>query len=226
VVPDSVVGLLVLVVAVLPGLVYTLAFERQAGAYGVTLADRTLRFIGVSAIFHIIVGWPEYWLYRVVLHGGQRVLTAQFAALWLAGVAALVGPAVAGTALGRLYGSRRARPRWQQRMVALLTGPDLEPRAWDAFFSERPTTYLRVLMPDGKMVGGLFASRSYAAGFPQDPDLLLEQAWSVNPATGELEAPLGYPLYVPAGQIRLMEIVRPQGVAEQGGASAGQREGD
>src|SRR4029453_13416019 len=47
-------------VAVLPGLAYTLAFERQAGAYGVTLADRTLRFIAVSAGFPPLAAWPGY----------------------------------------------------------------------------------------------------------------------------------------------------------------------
>ena len=64
--PSTVVGLLVLVVAVLPGLAYTLMFERQAGSYGVALADRTLRFAAASAVFHLLLGWPEYGLYRIV----------------------------------------------------------------------------------------------------------------------------------------------------------------
>jgi len=58
--PDTSVGVLVLVLAVLPGLIYTLAFEREAGDYEATFADRTLRFIAVSAVFHVIAGWPEY----------------------------------------------------------------------------------------------------------------------------------------------------------------------
>ena len=220
-VPSTVVGLLVLAVAVLPGLMYTLAFERQAGAYGVTFADRTFRFIAVSAVYHLIAGWPEYGLYRFALSDRHAVLTAQFALLWVAGIVGVLAPLVCGRVLGRLYATRSSGTEWQQRLVHLVAGPDLAPRAWDDFFSERPTTYIRVLTLDGNLVGGLFASRSYAAGFPQEPDLLLEEAWRVNAETGELESALGYPLYIPAGQIRLMEIVRPEDDEQRGGTPGG-----
>jgi len=70
-------------------------------------------------------------------------------------------------------------------------------------------TYLRVRTTDGTLLAGLFASRSYAAGFPNDPDLLLEKAWSLKD-DGQLDEPLGYPLYVAKGQIAWLEIVPPQ----------------
>jgi hypothetical protein len=46
--PTSLVALGIILIAVLPGAVYTWAFEREAGSYGVTLADRTLRFLAAS----------------------------------------------------------------------------------------------------------------------------------------------------------------------------------
>jgi hypothetical protein len=226
VLPSTAVGLLLLVVAVLPGLTYTLAFERQAGSYGVTLADRTLRFIAVSAVFHVIAGWAEYWVWRSTLGHGGRILSGEFAVLWLAAVLLLVLPAVTGTLVGQVYVHREDRPLWQQGVLRWTIGPELAPRAWDDFFSERPATYLRVRTVDGTTHAGLFASASYASGFPQEPDLLLEDAWSIDPDSGELLESLGYPLYIAPGQIAWMEIVPPQrsgsghGATEAGSDSA------
>ena len=209
-IPETALGLLLLVVAVLPGLTYTLAFERQAGAYGVTLADRTLRFIAVSAVFHVLAGWPEYWVWRSTLGEPGKILAGEFAILWVAAVLLLMLPAVAGSVIGQVYVHRDTRPRWQREVLRWTIGPELAPRAWDDFFSDRPATYLRVRTVDGTTHAGLFASASYAAGFPQQPDLLLEETWSVDPDNGELLANLGYPLYIAPGQISWMEIVPPQ----------------
>jgi hypothetical protein len=207
-------------VAVLPGLVYTLAFERQAGGYGVTLADRTLRLVVISAVFHLVFGWPEYALYRWALRSHESVLVGQFAALWTGILLIILVPAVMGTVVGGLYRTRKNRRGWdrirkrltpqrERQLLRLLLGPDPAPRAWDDFFSERPATYIRVRTSDGLLLAGLFADRSYAAGFPQQPDLLLEEAWEVD-ETGRLVRPLGYPLYVAAGHIAWLEIVRPE----------------
>lgn len=207
-IPDTAVGLLLLVIAVLPGLAYTLAFERQAGAYGVTLADRTLRFTAVSATFHLVAAWPEFWVYRTAL--GDRVTAGDFAILWVAAILLLGLPAATGTLVGQVYVHRDDRPTWQRDLLRWTIGPELAPRAWDDFFSDRPSTYLRVRTVDGTTHAGLFASQSYAAGFPQAPDLLLEEAWSLDSETGVLLHPLGYPLYIAPGQIAWMEIVPPQ----------------
>lgn len=53
-----------LVAAVLPGAMFTYGFERQAGAFGVTLADRVLRFVAVSVVFDLAYAWPAYLLHR------------------------------------------------------------------------------------------------------------------------------------------------------------------
>jgi hypothetical protein len=110
VLPDTVLGLLLLVVAVIPGLTYTLASERQAGAYGVTLADRTLRFIAVSVVFHLIAAWPEYWVWRMTLARGGELDAGDFAILWGAAVLLLILPAVTGTLVGHVYVHRDETP--------------------------------------------------------------------------------------------------------------------
>jgi hypothetical protein len=221
--PSTIVGLFIVVVAVLPGVVYTLSFERQASGFGVTLADRTLRFIAVSVVFHLVFAWPEYGLFRATLADhdpSDPILTGQFTLLWFAAAAIVVLPAIAGTIIGGPYRTRTTRSGWcwirrglrlseerERKLLKIVLGPDPAPRAWDHLFSERPDIYVRVRTTDGKLMAGTFAKRSYAAGFPNDPDLLLEEAWSLKP-DGALDKRLGYPLYIAAGQIAWLEIVR------------------
>jgi hypothetical protein len=206
-VPTTTTALVILAVAVLPGSVYTWAFERQAAAFGVTLADRVLRFVAVSLVFDLLYAWPAYGLYRLVF-AGHGLRAAQFAVLWAGTVVGVTLPALAGSTVGGLYATRSTRNGWlwvrrrlpPEREATLLTralGRDPAPRAWDRLFLERASVYLRVRLRDGPWVAGLFASGSYAGGFPNEPDLFLEQAWEID-ADGVLGAgPLGYAVYIP-----------------------------
>jgi hypothetical protein len=216
--PSSVTAVLIVIVAVLPGCMYTWAFERQASAFGVTFADRTLRFVAISLLFHLALGWPEYGLYRFALTTDD-FLVGQFAAAWLAALIVMLLPLTVGTVLGGLYASRISRDGWsrvrrlltvdrENRMIKVALGRTPAPRAWDDLFSGRPSAYLRVRTVDGTWLAGRFADRSYAGGFPHDKDLLLEEAWQIDPADGVLgEEGLGYPVYISAEQIGWLEIV-------------------
>lgn len=216
--PASVLALGIVILVIVPGSMYTWAFERQSSGYGVTLADRTLRFLAVSLLFHLIVAWPEYWLFRFVQRPDPA--SGQFAAAW-AGVLALVAlPALVGTTLGGLYATRSTRSGWAfvrrwlppERETALLKlalGRDPAPRAWDDIFSERPNVYLRVRLTDDSWIAGRFADRSYAGGFPHDTDLHLEEAWEILPDGTLGDRGLGYAVYVPASAISMIEIMTP-----------------
>jgi len=222
--PVSLIALAVVIIGVIPGSMYTWAYEREASAFGVTLADRTLRFIAISLLFHLFLGWPEYALYRFAL-AGPRFAVGQFAATWAAVLLVVALPAVIGTLLGGLYATRNSREGWavirsrlsperEGRLLRLALGRTPAPRAWDDLFSDRPTMYLRVQTTDGTPVAGLFADDSYAGGFPHDTDLFLEDAWDLT-ADGSFGQSLGYPVYIPAGQIARMEIVSPLNGAEE-----------
>ncbi len=227
--PDTVSGFLIVLIFVLPGSVYTWAYERQNSAYGVTFTDRVLRFIAVSVIFHLVLAWPEYALYRVAVAGREEVLTGQFALLWVGLLILVAVPATLGTILGGLYATRTDRTGWnwirrhvsaetEQRLLNLALGRTPAPRAWDDFFSERPSAYLRIRLEDDKWLAGKFAAGSYAGGFPHDTDLYLEEAWEVDQVTGALgNVALGYPVYVPAASIRWIEVVAEQGNGQEGG---------
>lgn len=219
--PTSIVALGIVIIAVLPGSMYTWAFERQVSAYGVTLADRVLRFIAISLIFHVILGWGEYWLFRAAF-AGEEFGGGQFAAAWLAVTLLVAVPAIAGTITGGLYATRSDReeewawlrrglsPEREDRVLQFLLGRAPAPRAWDNLFSDRPNLYVRIETTDGTPLGGRFADNSYAGGFPHEPDLYLEEEWALD-EDGNLTQGLGYPVYIPSGQIARMEIVPQQG---------------
>lgn len=215
--PSSTVGLLILVAGLLPGASYTWAFERQAGSYGVSLADRTFRFIAVSLFFHLLLGWPEYWLYRIAFSSFHHFGAGQFAAAWVGTLLITSLPAIVGTAVGRLYVTRRKVVGYKRlssvlssKPVRLLLGSERAPRAWDDLFSERPTFYVRLRTTNGSWLAGLFADQSYVGAYPNDGDLYLEQAWSLDDKTMALgRCPLGYSLYIPSSQIAWLEIIRP-----------------
>lgn len=219
-IPSSVMAAGILLLAVLPGAAYTWALERQVGSFGVALADRSLRFFGSSVVFHAVLAWPEYGLYRLFLEGQPDVRGA-FAALWGAIVMLLVIPFAVGSLLGGLYRTRSTRDQWswvrhqiapdrEQALLRFALGHDPAPRAWDHLFSTRESTYLRVLTTGGNWIGGGFADASYAGGFPNDADLLLEETYSLDPDTADLVQPLGYPVYIPASHIARIEIIAPQ----------------
>lgn len=217
-VPSTAVGLLIVLVFVLPGSVFTWAVERQTSAYGVTFADRVFRFIAVSVIFHLVLAWPEYALYRAAVAGRDEVLTGQFALLWVGLVLLVALPALIGTLLGGLYATRTERNGWgplrrwltpagEARLLTVALGRTPAPRAWDNFFSERPTKYLRVRLADDTWASGRFADASYAGGFPHEADLYLEEAWDVDDDGTLGTTGLGYALYLPADTIKWFEVV-------------------
>lgn len=230
-VPSTAPGLFILLVVVLPGSVYTWAYERQTSAYGVTLADRFLRFVAVSVIFQLLLAWPEYGVYRLAVIRHHHVLSGEFAVLSAGAVLLVALPAVVGTVLGGLYATRTARVGWpwirahvsastEARILRVALGRTPAPRAWDNLFSERPNVYLRIRLATDKWIAGRFAEASYAGGFPNDADLLLEEAWAVDPDTGDLgNTGLGFPLYIPAATIDWIEVIAEQ-LVEEGHAHA------
>jgi hypothetical protein len=94
--------------------------------------------------------------------------------------------------------------------VRLLLGSERAPRAWDNLFSERPTFYVRLRATNGSWLAGLFADQSYVGAHPNDGDLYLEQAWSLDENKALGRGPLGYSLYISSSQIAWLEIIPAQ----------------
>src|SRR4051794_26011104 len=192
--PGTFNALIILVVAFVPGAAYVWAFERQAGPYGVTLADRMMRFLAASIVVHLFFGWFEYLAWRSALRHDDNLDVAQFAMLWASALVVIGTPTLVGWALGSLYATRNARATQHERLrrVLHLDGEDgapreahlLEmalgrapaPRAWDHLFGSSPSALIRMQLQSGGWVGGFFGSESYASSYPETSgDIYLEQ---------------------------------------------------
>ncbi|MEP6695993.1 MAG: DUF6338 family protein [Pseudonocardiales bacterium] len=173
--PSTFQALAVLILALLPGALYTWAFERQAGAWTIKTSDRVLRFVGASALLQVLATPVIYQLYRkFVVTGWLREGRPLPWWVWLF-VAAFVGVPVA---LGRLVGTAaHNRTRWGR----WFAGEHPAPRAWDNLFStEDLTGWVRLRMKsEATWILGAYGSasdgslRSYAAGYPHPQDLYL-----------------------------------------------------
>lgn len=189
--PSTLAGPAIVLVAVLPGALYTWAFEREIGRWGVGLSDRLLRFLGVSALFLATLAYPAHYVWRNYLHvrsedGIVTNLVLEGADLpgWLYLVP--LGYVAVPIALGSLAA---VAVRKKSSIARVLVGADPAPRAWDFLFSEHPHGVIRLrLKEDRGWVGGLFRDDSYTAGYPEEPqDLYLEETYEMR-TSGEFAA--------------------------------------
>lgn len=142
----------VLVVALLPGALYVWSFERQAGAWGIRLADRLFRSVGFSAVIHALFAPVTYALWDRFIRSGRLSSGEAPFALWLVPLVYVVLPVAAGWLIG--WGTR-SRKAWAK----LFTGPDPAPRAWDHLFGSTPDGWIRLRLKSGIWLGGAFVRR-------------------------------------------------------------------
>jgi hypothetical protein len=150
---------------------------------GIKLVDRILRFVGVSAVLHVILLPVTYRLWIDYVQSGRIAQGDVPLFVWPVLILYVAAPIAAGTLIG--WGTR-GRRHW----AGWFTGPDPAPRAWDHVFGGLPDGWIRLRMKTGSWLGGAYATRpdgtrSYAAGYPEDQDLFLIEAFDVDPDTGE-----------------------------------------
>lgn len=54
------------------------------------------------------------------------------------------------------------------------------PRGWEYFLTKRKCFFILFHMKGGKLLGGFFGSDSFAATYPQEPEIYVEKAWRVD----------------------------------------------
>jgi len=178
-------GLLVAVLALLPGAAYTFALERVTTGYGISFSDRLVRFLAASAVMHALLAVGEYWVYRYLVV--ERRLVNGTANLWLLEVLALayvLGPIVVGSVVG--WGHKKHK-KWG----TLLVGAAVEPRAWDYLWRRADRAIVRIKLKSGIWLAGYRGEapngrRSYASAHPEEGDLYLPLSFIINPSSGEL----------------------------------------
>jgi hypothetical protein len=169
-------ALAVALLAMLPGGLYTWAYERRAGAWGIGLSDRLFRFVGASALFHATTASLTYELYREFVHSGRLERAEPLPpGVWSVPVLYVLVPVAVGWSIGEAV---RARKPWALH----FTGPSPAPRAWDHLFSTRDLEgWVRIMLHSGEWIAGAYAKkenstlRSYAAGYPEAQDLYLAE---------------------------------------------------
>jgi hypothetical protein len=186
----------VLVLALLPGALYTWGLEQETGGWGLGASDRLLRFVGSAAIFHAFAAPLTWWLYASFVETGRLGDADLPAWATVLPLFYVVVPSVAGRVVGAAV---RRRAAWSR----ILVGDAPAPRAWDAIFSSGRSGWVRIRLKDsdagvnGWLLGafapapstststsGSAGPDSYAAGFPNDQDLYLADTAEVDPATG------------------------------------------
>jgi hypothetical protein len=205
-VPASLTALVLVVVAVVPGACFVWGFEetrkRRVGDINFEgdrrpPGERMVLFVVATVTYHLLVGWPEYLLWREHLSGADSFTPGRFALVWGALAAALVIPALAGLAVGSLWPHALRGDPWRQALTAV--GP----------------CYMRVRLPEGDIVAGRFGIESWA-GLGPTRDLYLEEAFEVR-QDGSLGSGLGFPLFIPGEQVRAVDFVPAETDGTDGG---------
>jgi uncharacterized protein DUF6338 len=164
-VPSTLEGLLVLVLAVLPGALAVFAFERLAGRYAIGFGDRVLRFIAATAFLQLIMAPLAYlvWFENIRDHPSDEKLSV---CVWVAAIAYVAFPMALGAVLGWRY---TQGGEWVKYLGA---NP---PTAWDSLFYGRPRGWVLIRLKSGRWIGGLFDESNYAGGYPEPADLLIDE---------------------------------------------------
>lgn len=182
---DTFQALGVTLVAILPGASYMFAFERVAGGFGVSLADRIFRFLAASAVFAALSFGPGLVLYRDFVVTG-RLARGELSVwpAWAVVIAYVALPTVIGSALGAAH---KAGTTWAR----VLLGESPEPRAWDYLWRRTTKGVVRMRLTSGTWLAGFYATwdglRSYAAGYPESGDIFLAVQLAVDAESGEFE---------------------------------------
>lgn len=179
-------ALAVALLALLPGASYTFAYERLVGGFGVSLADRLVRFLAASALFAGLFSGPALILYRDFVVPG-RLGRGDVSPLMfeLTVLAYVLLPTLVGSLVG--YGQKHG---W--RPVQAVVGDAPQPRAWDFLWRPGAQGVVRLKLKSGTWLGGVFGTtvagqRSYAAGYPEREDLYLSLQVRVDALTGAFE---------------------------------------
>jgi hypothetical protein len=186
--PSTLQALGIVLLAVLPGALATLAYERHRPGRTVDSAERVVRFVGVTLLVSPIAFLLAYPVWREVLHrpalaaDGRRIYVNDLAngdaSKWwsLVVVAYVVIPVLLGLLAGAVV---KAYVEQKPERIKRSLGANLT--AWDVIFLEGGPIVIAARLRSDVWVAGLFGSRSYAsAPAVKNKELLLEEEYEVD----------------------------------------------
>jgi hypothetical protein len=63
---------------------------------------------------------------------------------------------------------------FKKRTISLI------PKSWDYYFSKRECCFMLIHLNNGKIIGGLYGTDSFASSYPEKEDLYLQEVWKVD----------------------------------------------
>jgi hypothetical protein len=166
---------------VLPGFVTLLIGERT---HVVRVRDRSPFELLLIATYYSVVCWVivglATWPFELTRSDLQRMYRQEeLGELALLGLLALLGVPVVVATVERLWRrSRTVRP-WLLRRLRIHEGHAI-PTAWDDVFRRGRPAMVRVVLTDGRVVGGYYGSQSFAPYAAEGQDLMLESRWELD----------------------------------------------
>ena len=197
----TLLSLIIIWLAVLPGVLFIWAFEMLAGRWTTGIRGGLLRSVGYSAVFHILFLPLTYHL-RVSYW--DRIWEGMYVSLWVWLYISLyvVVPITLGLlAAGWVISSATSATSKKYRWAGLFVGRSPAPRAWDFLFGwQRVAGWVRLRTKTGLYMGGYYGEASYVAGYPDIQDIYLTRAIEIDPDSGEFGIDSeGKPLSLPSG---------------------------
>jgi Family of unknown function (DUF6338) len=172
-------ALLVALLAVLPGALFTIARETNGASWAWRATDNStlvFRFLSFSAVYHVGFAWLTYIAYQRLIVTGRLANGCPISWKWYAVLLSYVAiPYLIGVVTEK--GRHVKGLGW---LVGLWAGRNPELRAWDRFFATEPAGLMRLKLTDEGWKLGLFNKKSYASGYGEDGDIYLVQQYLIG----------------------------------------------
>lgn len=170
---------LTVLLTVVPGFVYQGARSHFRGPTPDEreLGVRILRALALSGIFALVyVGILGSRLTSRISEPGRYLESPRWSALW-ALLLLFVIPFVAAVII-HVWNARKQYPDLRWRELFRIYNPI--PTAWDFANTRLEPGFVRVLTKEGLWIGGYAGERSFFTGYPENRELYLEVAWSLD----------------------------------------------
>lgn len=158
---------------VVPGFISLKTYELLFPCVAKDSAQQLIDAVAYSSLNYALLLWPIYEIETHAIRASYPSLYIVFYVFVL-----LVAPVFWACLLRKL--------RTTQFLQSALPHPTGKP--WDYVFSQRKRYWVIVSLKDGKRIGGLYDSQSFASSAPAVEQLYLQEAWELN-SDGGFERP-------------------------------------
>ena len=160
----------ILLFFVLPGYLSCAMWRLLFPGRTTRLSDHLIAIVAFGLANYILVGW---WLLSISRTIGQLGQIIVFIIVFI--LAPLVWPYLVRTLVNIPWVSKR------------IVHP--APKAWDHFFGRHMECFVLARLKNGRLLGGVMSSASFASSYPSDEDIYMEEVWSIT-ENGEFLNPL------------------------------------